>query len=255
MEKWKLAAIAALLLSFIGYGVFANSTANRTIGTDTITNNPSGAQPAIFTPPLPSKYDGKTFPAWPSITTWANSSVPVKLGDSKGQLTLVEVFRIECSHCQDAAPFLVRLHARYAPRGVKFVGIQSPSDNPDPAFPENSWPEVQSWVKSKSYTWPVGFDPKRTWFKKSFGNNVSYPSLFLLDKNGVIIFFQSGHDEAKGLQLTAQLERLAPGNGDARARSIDLVEWIEGQLKSPVDAKTKQQLEKDISSYLGSKIA
>jgi thiol-disulfide isomerase/thioredoxin len=251
MEKWKLAAIAALLLSFAGYGVFANSSANRALGTGNI----AGVSPPLFTPPLPSQHDGKAFPAWTSITKWTNAPAPVELGDFKGQPTLVEVFRIECPHCQDAAPFLAQLHARYGPRGVKFVGIQSPSDNPDPAFSENSWPQVQAWVKAKGYTWPVGFDSKRAWFKKSFGNNVTYPSLFLLDKNGKVVFFQSGHTDAKALQLAVQLERLAPGTGDPKVRSSEILKWIESNLKQQPDPATEQQLQQDISSYLGSNAA
>ena len=252
MEKWKIAAIAALLLSFVGYGAFSNSRANQTL----VSGAPLPvAQQVSFTAPAPSRYDGMPFPGWSGIKQWMNATTPPTLNAFKGHPTLVEVFRIECPHCQDAAPFLVRLHARYAPRGVQFMGIQSPSDNPDPTFSENSWPQVQAWVKQKGYTWPVGFDTKRAWFKKSFGDHVFYPSLFLLDANGKVVFFQSGHDDLKALQLAVQLERLAPGKGDSPARSGDIMKWIEANLQQRPDAETEQALKKGITSYLGPQAA
>lgn len=250
MEKWKIAAIAALLLSFVGYGAFSNSRANQTLVSGT--PNLPGVQQVSFTAPKPSKYDGRAFPAWTGVNQWMNTSTPPTLSALKGHPTLVEVFRIECSHCQKAAPFLVSLHARYGPRGVNFVGIQSPVGNADPNFPENSWLQVQSWVKGKGYTWPVGFDPKRTWFTKSFGKDLWWPSLFLLDANGKVVYFCSGHDDAKALQLAVQLERLAPGKGNSTARSSDVLKWIETNLEQRPDAQTEQSLKQGIASYFGS---
>lgn len=250
MEKWKIAAIAALLLSFIGYGVFANSSANRALVSDA--PNPAGGQPTAFTAPAPSPYDGTAFPVWTGVKQWMNTSAPPSLNTLKGKPVLVEVFRIECKHCNDAAPFVAKLHARYAPRGVEFVGIQSPADNPDPAFSENSWPQIQAWAKRNGYTWPVGFDPKRAWFKKSFGNNTWWPSMFLLDPSGKVVFFQSGHDDPKALQLAVQLERLAPGQGDPQARSNNVLKWVETNLQQQPDTDTEKSLKKGIASYLGS---
>lgn len=251
MEKWKLAAIAALLCAFAGYGVFANSKANTAIVSGG-TGTPTAPTPA-FTPPKPSKYDGTTLPAWPSIKQWINTPAPVNLNSWKGKPVLVEVFRTECSHCQQAAPFLSALHTRYAPRGVEFVAIQSPGNAKDPENPENSWPLVQSWAKQRGYSWPVGFDAKSAWFQGKWGDKVLYPSLFLLDPSGKVVFFQSGHDDAKALQLAVELERIAPGKGDASARAKDILNWIMKTLSTGPGAAQQQALQEGISSYLGSK--
>ncbi len=249
MEKWKIVAIAALLLSFVGYGVFANSGANGALvsGAPTL----PGVQPVAFAAPAPSQYDGMAFPSWAGVKQWMNTPAPPSLNTLKGKPVFVEVFRIECQHCNEAAPFLAKLHARYAPRGVEFVGIQSPADSSDPAYPENSWPQIQAWAKRNGYTWPVGFDPKRAWFKKNFGNKTWWPSMFLLDPSGKVVFFQSGHDDPKALQLAVQLERLAPGKGDPQARSGDVLKWVESSLQQQPDTDTEKSLKEGIASYLG----
>lgn len=249
MEKWKLAVIAALLCSFAGYGMFSQSKANSAIGGGT----PNLVTPTGFTPPAPSKYDGQTIPSLSGIQTWANTKAPVDFSTYRGHPILFEVFRTECSHCQDAAPFLAQLHARYAPRGVKFLAVQSAMDNPTPGWPEKSWPDVQTWLKDKNYTWPVGFDPNRSWFKQAYGNNVTYPSMFLLDKTGKIVYFHAGHTDASALELTVQLERLAPGNAATPQRATDLVNWMMNATQTAPDAKTKTDLQNAISSYLAKK--
>jgi len=251
MEKWKLAVIAALLCSFAGYGWLLNTPHSTTNGAGA----PPLVTPTTFTPPAPSKYDGQTIPSLSGIKTWANTKTPVDFSTYRGHPILFEVFRTECEHCQDAAPFLAQLHARYAPRGVEFLAVQSASDNPEPNWPEKSWPAVQTWIKDKGYTWPVGFDPNRAWFKKSYGNDVFYPSLFLLDKTGKIVFFQSGHTDAKAIELSVQLERIAPGTANAPQRATDLVNWMMNATQTAPDPQTKTDLQKAISSYLATKPA
>jgi len=241
MEKWKLAVIAALLCSFAGFGWFSQSKTPVT--------------PTVFTPPAPSKYDGQTVPSLASIKTWANTKTPVDFSTYRGHPILFEVFRTQCPHCQDAAPFFVQLHARYAPRGVEFLAVQSGATSSDPKWPENSWPDVQAWIKDKGYTWPVGFDPNYVWFQKSFGKGVLYPSIFLLDKNGKVVFFQSGHTDAKAMDLAVQLERIAPGNAATPQRAADLVDWVTSANRSAPDPQTKTALQDDIASYLANKPA
>jgi len=250
MEKWKLAAIAAMFLVLGGFGWLNNRPVPTTVG-----NSAALVAPPAFVPDKPSKFNGKTIPSLASITTWANTKTPVDFAQFKGHPIFFEVFRTECSHCQAAAPFLVELHKRYAPRGVVFIAVQSPSDNPDPDFPENSWPTVQGWIKEKGYTWPVGFDPKRAWFKKSYGNDVTYPSMFLLDKHGKVVYFHTGHTDASAMQLSVQLERLAPGNGDASARAKDIINWVMNGTQSSADPKVRTALQSAVSSYLATKSA
>src|SRR4051812_18921376 len=104
MEPWKLAAIAAIVVGFIGFGMFSSSSSNKfPVGN---TAGGSGVVPTPGPPAAFAKYMGGTLPNWPTVTQWVNTPAPVNLATLKGKPVLVEVFRIECSHCQEAAPFL-----------------------------------------------------------------------------------------------------------------------------------------------------
>lgn len=246
MEPWKLGVIALLVAGAIGYGMFTNSPANIPVGPSNLTIGSGGAVPLPV--PTPSKYNGKTLPDWPNLKQWINTPAPVHLPALKGKPVLLEVFRVECSHCQDAAPYLVELHKRYAPRGVEFVAVQSPAQPDDAQSPENDWKTVQGWVKEKGYTWPVGFDAKSAWFQGKFGKDVFYPSLFLFNPNGKVVFFQSGHNLAKGLELGIQLEKIAPGNGTYLTRANDLSRFLSTSLG--MDNGAQKQLSSDLSARL-----
>ncbi|RYX83196.1 TlpA family protein disulfide reductase [bacterium] len=232
MEPWKIAVIAALGIGFISFGMLTNG---QTGGNDP-TNTPAPANsPASFkTQPAPptvfAKYKGSVIPSWPNITQWVNAPTPPTLESLKGKPALIEVFRIGCSHCQEAAPYLVHLHERYGPRGVAFVGLQSPGDLKDLNNPESNWTGVQGWVKAEGYSWPVGFDAKSKWFQGNFREGVTYPTLFVLDKTGKVSFIQSGHDEQKALQLAIELERVAPSPGDANAQADNLSKFLSPNL-------------------------
>ena len=245
MEPWKLAVIAALGAGIVGYGVFANSSANHTL-----LNKPPGVRPTLGASSAPSKFIGKTLPAWPTMKQWMNSSSPPNLALLKGKPVLLEVFRIECNHCVEAAPVLVQLHKRYAPRGVQFVGVQSPASGNDPENPENNWKTVQSWVKGNGYTWPVGFDAGSAWFQGKFGKDVYYPSLFLIDASGKVTFFQTGHDAEKALQLAVELEKIAPGKGDVQARATDLSRFLAPGMGLGSDATSQQSLANELTKRI-----
>ena len=236
--------IAALGAGLIGYGVHANSTPKVDL-------NPSGPAPS----PTPAKYIGTTLPAWPSITQWANTSAPPSLVGLIGKPVLLEVFRTECSHCQQAAPFLAKLYGRYAPRGVQFVGIESPSKSPDPQWPEADWTKVQAWAKDRGYVWPLGFDDKSQWFQGKFGDKVSYPSIFLIDRSGKVIYFHSGHTAEKELDLSIELEKIVPAKGTAAANATSLMTFLAPDLGVQGNQIAQKSLVTDIQKRLSAQPA
>lgn len=255
MEKWQLGAVGALVAGFALFGFMAhqsNVNSNPYGGTVTVAgpNGGSGSTQTPFVPPTPSRFDGTTLPPWPSIKQWINTPAPVGLNALKGKPVFLEVFRTGCSHCQDAAPFMAQLHARYAPRGVQFVAIQSPATGKDPENPENDWTKVQAWTKERGYNWPVGFDEKSGWFQGNFGKDVYYPALWVIDPNGKVLTYYTGHDEAKALRLTAILEKVAPGPGDAQKRASDLLDWLTKVTNTQISAQIQDAVKKAVAAYL-----
>jgi thiol-disulfide isomerase/thioredoxin len=249
MEKWKIAVIAALLLSLIGFGIYQD-------------NPPSAGSPVPSGTPKPLSYLGKTLPPW-NFKTW--SGQPVPLASLLGKPALIEIFRIECPHCQDAAPFMVEMVKRYGPRGLKFVAIQSPGDFKDLSNPENSWGNVQTWMKKFGINYPVAFDEKSNYFqgtlKKQLLNNdanqLLYPTILMLDKTGHISMAHTGFQPTKPdsmsniIDMAVALEKAYPGKGSAQENAKSLVDWLRHQLPDlQVDGPLVKAMIDDIAQRL-----
>ncbi len=252
MEKWKIATIAALLLALLGFGIWQQ-------GQDQQRANPkvaSGTSGSASETPASSIYLGKTLPAW-NFKTW--NTKPVALSSLSGKFAMVEIFRIECSHCRDAAPFLAALHKRYGPRGFQVVSIQSPGDFKTASNPENKWASVLPWLKSFGITYPVAFDDGSKYFQGTIqkqilggdASKLSYPTILLLDPTGKVSFAQTGHDTQKAIALAVEMEKRFPGSASPAQNGADLSKWLTARLPElQADAALSKALGDDIAQLL-----
>jgi thiol-disulfide isomerase/thioredoxin len=196
MEKWKIGAILAMLVALGGYGWYSSQ--------------PQAAPPPLPDPtPAPSEPEapslvGKPLPNWDiPAGLWTNTSKPITPADLKGSVALVEFFRIGCSHCQEAAPFMEQTYKKYASRGLKMVAIQSPSTG-DPE--ENDWLTVKNRVKQWNLTYPIAFDEGGKLFRETYKMHI-FPTVLVVDKDGVVRYFKTGHTAATAKALTDFLEQ------------------------------------------------
>ncbi len=208
MEKWKIAVIGCLLIGLIAYPAYQQIQAND--AAKTTANMPAvNASNAVgdFNPnQLIQQFVGKPLPAWNIAPKyWMNTAKPLEPSDFKGHVTIVEFFRIKCSHCQASAPVLRDVYERFKGRGLRVVGIQAPSDkDPD----ENNWNTVASVCKTQfGLNYPIAFDEKAQLFKNTY-NGKLYPSIFLLNRQGIVVFAQTGfdYDREKNLLDAMQAE-------------------------------------------------
>lgn len=196
MEKWKLFVIIFLLGGLAGLGAVQSRLANAPATPPAV-----GEQPRKEEPLPMMKLVGQSAPSWNiPLQNWINTKKPLDLQDFKGNITLVEFFRIECSHCQEAVPFMKHLQKTYGSKGLKIVAIQAPGV----AETENNWKTVQDKLREWQVTYPVAFDEKAQLFQTKY-NGTNYPTLFLLDRNGVIRYAHAGHTEEKAAQLEAAI--------------------------------------------------
>lgn len=251
MEKWKIAAFVALLLGFVGFGIYQQRI-------DEI--KAKGPQVSLISERQPSVYDGKTLPPW-NLKTW--NSAPVSTQSLEGKPAFVEIFRTGCSHCEEAAPLMAAFHARYEPRGLKMVGIQSPGNITSPANPENKWPDVQAWLKQKGIKYPVAFDQGSKYFQGTVKDKVLqgdaskllYPTMIMTDASGKVDFAQTGHDMSKALLLAVELERRFPTSDSPEKNADDLLAWLkknvpglEIQIQGPMEKELRDQLVERLKS-------
>lgn len=130
---------------------------------------------------------------------WMNTPQPVWLGGLQGQITVIEFFRINCSHCQDAAPSREAFYRKYRARGLKMIGFHSPGIIADSTNPENIWSDVKTTVKQWNLTYPIAFDKDRAFFNKN--DFRFYPTVLVLDRKGVVRFQQTGYSPEKAKNL------------------------------------------------------
>ena len=162
------------------------------------------AQPItpIVAPEATRNLLGKPFPNWlVSKNYWMNTPEPIWLGGLRGDVTVIEFFRINCSHCQDAAPARRALYEKYRGRGLKMVGFHSPGIIGDLTDDENKWEKVKVEVKKWGLNYPIAFDQNRAFFDKNEFR--FYPTVVVLDGKGIVSFQQTGYSPAKAAELDA----------------------------------------------------
>lgn len=217
MEKWKIVLIGLLLVGLFGYGAFTQAPTFTSVG---------GAPTPTPTSEVAS-WIGKPLPPWNPARerTWINVPAPLKPTVLKGHVSLVEFFRILCPHCQEAAPLMVAINHRFGPRGLQIVTFQSPGQYADPTVIENNWTTVQGWCKDKGIDYPVAFDAGSTYFQKQLSGKY-YPTVLILNPQGVVVFGHTGHDPDKGLDLVAALEKQFPSPGTIAQRAEATALWL-----------------------------
>ena len=132
----------------------------------------------------------------PAFTLTSLQSKSVSLSDYKGQLILLDFFFKDCYPCMKAIPILQSLHEKYKSKGLNVIGI-------DPLDDESSG--INHFVTKAGITYPVLLDKKDV--NKAYHIS-SYPTLYLIDKKGNVIYNDNGFSE----DLEKELEKKIKDN-------------------------------------------
>ena len=213
MEKWKIGIIVLLLAGFGGFAATQNkppiaSTSEAHEHSEDDGHDHADAPAAAIPTPDPKVVPliGTAPPTWDiPANLWLNTQKPLTPEDLQGKVTLLEFFRIGCSHCADAVPFIEAMQDQYGQKGLQVIALQSPGLLTDPSNTELNWNSVQSWLKERGVTYPVAFDTGRAVKDKT--GITTYPLSFVIGKNGKIIYGQTGHTQEKAAALAATIEK------------------------------------------------
>ena len=211
MEKWKIIAIAALLAALPIYGYLQSNTRTTVVA--------PGATPAVAGTPTPAPristlWVGKKAPGWDiAATNWANTPTPPKIEDLRGQVVLLEFWRAECAHCQEAAPYIERMSSEFGSRGFRVIGLHSPVTKD--GINEFNWPAVQKKAKELGIKYPIGLDVGRKNFNLYKGEK--FPTFILIDRKGIVRYADHGFLEAKLAALVRAIEKVM-GEPDETAK-------------------------------------
>ncbi len=119
-----------------------------------------------------------------SATDWLNSP-PLRLADLRGRVTLIEFWTFDCVNCRNVYPALAQWHQAYAPQGLVVIGVHTPEFRH-----EREIKNVQEIIQQWRIPYPVAIDNDfDTW--RAYRNRY-WPSLYLIDKRGVIRYTHVG---------------------------------------------------------------
>ena len=115
---------------------------------------------------------------------WINST-PQSRNSLHGKVVLVEFWTFGCFNCRNVEPQIKRWHEKYAAQGLAVIGIHSPEFS----F-EKDVEAVRQYVKEHAIEYAVAVDNDFANWKRF--RNRYWPTMYLVDKQGVIRHIQIG---------------------------------------------------------------
>lgn len=123
----------------------------------------------------------------------------------KGKLVVLEFLATWCPHCQADAPIFNKLYQDYNAKGVQFFSINATSKGHDGTSPVSM--DDLKWFKSQyAVPYPILFDPALK-SQQDYGI-VSYPSVYVLGKDGNVVTQPSRTDLPTYASIAATLDGL-----------------------------------------------
>ncbi len=115
--------------------------------------------------------------------------------DFKGKkLYLLDFWYLSCGACIMALPHIVKLYQDFADKGLEIFGINSTDDR------NKKKDMLEKFIVRNKITYPVIFIDKTV---DSLYNVHAYPSLYLIDSNGKIVYSEKGFLESRFDSLRA----------------------------------------------------
>lgn len=115
-----------------------------------------------------------------------------RLSDYKGKVVFLNFFATWCSPCKREMPDIQKLYEEYGynEEDVVFLGVAMPKSDENPKNADESQGYIENFLEKNGYTFPVVFDTTGL-VAESYWID-SFPTTFLIDKNGEIFGYVSG---------------------------------------------------------------
>jgi peroxiredoxin len=134
------------------------------------------------------------------------------LQDYRGKVVVLEFMQTTCPHCQDFTKVLSGVVKKYGDK-VQVLSV---------ALPNDTMPGLIQFVKSHNLPWPHLFDMGQMAFSYLRQPNISFPTVFLIDRNGMIVnHWEYGaltKPVFEGDQLTRDIDKLVAPAAPAAAK-------------------------------------
>lgn len=134
-------------------------------------------------------------PAAPPFIGRTLDGEPFELASHRGQVVLLNVWATWCEPCRQEMPELQALHTRHSPQGLTVIGVSVDAARLNP--------EVRRMVEDARITYPNVHDARNT---IGTGFKVAgYPTSFLIDRQGAIVWRRDGLIEPGDAELAAAI--------------------------------------------------
>lgn len=140
--------------------------------------------------------------AAPNFTLTSTQGTTVTLSSWKGSGVLIEFMDVDCTFCQQEAPVLANLYPTYTAKGVKFVSVDINFEGQ-----QDTATRIDAFAGNYGTPWPYCLDPGAT-VQRAYGVT-STPTIFIVDKNGVLYKQMTGVAEASQANLVAALNAVS----------------------------------------------
>jgi cytochrome c biogenesis protein CcmG/thiol:disulfide interchange protein DsbE len=140
--------------------------------------------------------------AAPLFTLTSTASTTISLASYKGGGVLIEFMDVDCPYCQQEAPTLASLFSTYASKGVHFVSIDINFEGQ-----QDTVARIDAFSSTYGTSWPYCLDPGAT-VQHAYGVT-STPTIFIVDKTGVIYQQMTGIAEASQANLVTALNAVS----------------------------------------------
>jgi len=140
----------------------------------------------------PAKAFGSPMP--PYKAEWLDGKA-FDVGDEKGTVVLLNIWATWCGPCRFEIPELGKLHAKYASRGFKVIGV---------SVDEGGAGDVKQFVAEQKIVYPIALDP--TGKLATLLNTTVIPTSIVVDRTGNIVWKHFGIVDMNDATLTKAVE-------------------------------------------------
>lgn len=124
------------------------------------------------------------------------------LQDYRGKVVVIEFMQTTCPHCADFTKVLSGIVKKYGDK-VQVLSV---------ALPNDTMPGLIQFVKGHNLSWPHLFDMGQMAFSYLRQPNIAFPTVFLVDQNGMIANHWEYGGLTKGIfegdQLSREIDKL-----------------------------------------------